>query len=277
VLWLGPGLVGLGLSGCALRIGALVECWRIRDVDLLILLLGALVLGYVNKTAGWFPKYEVAFAPLLACIGAPLAAVGLRRAPASGLLLGALPCLVAGWVTYQLVGDGWALERTWALDSSQAGWLLALAVVGLAVGLLRRTPALAVLTLVAIAVGWNVGQDLYQLQQPYSTGYWYGTEGTAAASAWVSAHIAPDQTYAAAKEVAWQSPAQRYLDQDTLLAELQAGQLSSPPSWQGQPLVAVVAWQREPYVADQLHSLLLPLGFRITHRFGDYVVYEPRA
>ncbi len=275
VLWLGPGLVALGLSGCALRIGMLVDCWRIRGVDLLILLLGALVLGYVNKTAGWFPKYEVAFGPLLACIGAPLAAVGLRRAPVSGLVLGALVCVVAGWATYQLVGDGWALQRTWALDPSQTGWLLALAVVGLAVGLLRRTPALAVLALVAIAVGWGVGLDMYQLQQPYSTGYWYGTEGTAAASAWVSAHIASDQTYAAAKELAWQSPAQRYVDQDTLLAELQAGEISSA-SWQGEPLVAVVAWQREPYVADQLRAHLLPLGFRVTHRFGDYVVYERR-
>ncbi|MBV9355825.1 MAG: glycosyltransferase family 39 protein [Chloroflexi bacterium] len=276
VLWLGPGLVALGLSGCALRVGALVERWRIRGVDLLILLLGAFVLGYVNKTAGWFPKYEVAFAPLLACIGAPLAAVALRRAPVTGLVLGVVACLVAGWATYQLVGDGWALQRTWALDASQTTWLLGLALIGLAVGLLRRVPALAVLGLVAIALGWGVGLDLYQLDQPYSTGYWYGTEGTDAASAWVSTHIAPDQTYAAAKELAWQSPAQRYLDQDTLLAELQSGAISSP-SWQDQPLVAVVAWQREPYVADQLRSRLLPLGFRVTHRFGDYVVYEPRG
>jgi 4-amino-4-deoxy-L-arabinose transferase-like glycosyltransferase len=276
VLWLGPGLVALGLSGCALRVGALVECWRIRGVDLLILLLGAFVLGYVNKTAGWFPKYEVAFAPLLACIGAPLAAVGLRRVPRSGLVLGAAVCVVAGWTTYQLVGDGWAVERTWAIATNQGGWLLVLAVVGLALGLLRRVPALAVLALVAIAVGWDIGLDVYQLNQSYSTGYWYGTEGTNAASAWVSAHIAPDQTYAAAKEVAWQSPAQRYLDQDTLVAELQAGQITTP-SWQGEPLVAVVAWQREPYVADQLRSHLLPLGFRVTHRFGDYVVYELRA
>jgi 4-amino-4-deoxy-L-arabinose transferase-like glycosyltransferase len=275
VLWLGPGLVALGLSGCALRVGALVDRWRIRGVDLLILLLGAFVLGYVNKTAGWFPKYEVAFAPLLACIGAPLAAVALRRAPVIGLVLFAGVCLIAGWAIYQLVGDGWALERSWALDASQTPWLLALAAVGLAVGLLWRAPALAVLALVAVAAGWGAGLDVYQLHQPYSTGYWYGTEGTDAASAWVSAHIAPDQTYAAAKELAWQSPAQRYLDQDTLLAELQAGQITSP-SWQGQRLVAVVAWQREPYVADQLRSHLLPLGFRVTHRFGDYVVYEPR-
>ncbi|HYY90045.1 MAG TPA: hypothetical protein VFA49_14705, partial [Chloroflexota bacterium] len=77
VLWLGPGLVGLGLLGIGVRSACLVREWRLRRVDLLIGLLVLLVVGYVNKYAGWLPKYEVSMAPLLAVLGAPLVARAL--------------------------------------------------------------------------------------------------------------------------------------------------------------------------------------------------------
>jgi len=56
-LWLGPGLVALGLLGVAVRGGQLAACWRVRQADVLIGVLAVLVLGYVNKSAGWFLKY----------------------------------------------------------------------------------------------------------------------------------------------------------------------------------------------------------------------------
>ena len=74
MIWLGPGLVALGLIGIALRSAELVCRWRIRKSDLLIGVAAILVLGYVNKSAGWFPKYQVALAPLLACLAAPTVA-----------------------------------------------------------------------------------------------------------------------------------------------------------------------------------------------------------
>ena len=52
VMWLGPGLVALGLIGVAVRSAQLARGWRIRKVDLLIGFAVVLVLGYVNKSAG---------------------------------------------------------------------------------------------------------------------------------------------------------------------------------------------------------------------------------
>src|SRR5207237_720228 len=56
VLWLGPGLVALGLAGVAVRAAQIVTRWRFGSADLLVGVLVAFVLGYGNKEAGWFPK-----------------------------------------------------------------------------------------------------------------------------------------------------------------------------------------------------------------------------
>ncbi|HYW86676.1 MAG TPA: glycosyltransferase family 39 protein, partial [Chloroflexota bacterium] len=74
VIWLGLGLAALGLIGVAVRVAQLARRWQMRHVDLLIGFGVVLILGYVNKSAGWFPKYQVALAPLLACIAAPVVA-----------------------------------------------------------------------------------------------------------------------------------------------------------------------------------------------------------
>jgi len=273
-LWLGPGLVGLGLAGAALRVAQLARRWDVRKVDLLIILLAPLVLGYVNKSAGWFPKYQVVLAPLLAAIGAPMAAGVLARQPRSlgAVALGA--AVATGLLTQNAIGDDWALSRTWTLDPAQALPVAAVLVVALAVGVLMHEPGVAPLVLAAVAVGWGLGIDVDQRPAPYATGYWYGTTGTDAAARWVDAHVAPSQTYVAAKEVAWRAHAQRYVDQDTILAFVETGRpLGS--TWQGEPITAVVAWTREPYVAERLGRAVPAMGFHETTRFGDYVVYEP--
>jgi hypothetical protein len=76
----------------------------------------------------------------------------------------------------------------------------------------------------------------------------------------------------ASKEVAIRARAQRYLDQETLVHYLAAG-LPFDGTWAGEPIQTVVAWQREPYVADLLARGLPPLGFVESARFGDYIVY----
>jgi hypothetical protein len=111
---------------------------------------------------------------------------------------------------------------------------------------------------------------------PYQTDYWYGTRGTEAAAAWVDAHVRPDETYVAAKEVALRSQAQRYVDQENIVYFVSTGRPISD-SWAGERLRAMVTWQREPYVAEQFRRAAELLGFVETARFGDYVVYEPVA
>jgi Dolichyl-phosphate-mannose-protein mannosyltransferase len=274
-LWLGPGLVALGLMGVALRGGQLVRCWQVRHADLLIGVLAALVLGYVNKSAGWFPKYQVALAPLLACLAAPvIARLWLERPRlASGVSL--LVLIGAAAITLTNVRDEWALQRTWAIDPTAGMWLLGGVAAGTLIGLPWKAMATtACATLVGLAMGWSLGTDLYQQNATYSTDYWYGTSGTLEAAAWVDTHLAPEQTYVAAKEVAIRSHDLRYVDQDNIVYFLSAGR-GFNGTWAGEPLKALVTWQREPYVADLFSRTLPASGFVETARFGDYVVYEP--
>src|SRR5207253_1672866 len=104
----------------------------------------------------------------------------------------------------------------------------------------------------------------------YSTDYWYGTTGTAEAANWVDQHLSPGSTYVAAKEVAVRSVNQRYVDQDNLIYQLSIRR-SFDGTWAGERLAAIVAWQREPYVADLFTRALPAAGFVQTAQFGDYV------
>lgn len=274
-LWLGPGLVALGLIGVAVRGAELAGRWHVRHVDLLIGVLAALVLGYVNKSAGWFPKYQVAFAPLLACLAAPILARAWCERPRLSAGVGLVVAIASAAITLTTVRDDWAFQGTWAIDARAGAWLGAAVGAAVLVGLpWRATAATACASLVGLAIGWSVGTNLYQQSASYSTGYWYGTSGTAEAAAWVDAHLAPDQTYLAAKEVAVRSRDDRYVDQDTIVYFLSTGR-GFDRSWAGEPLKALVTWQRDAYVAALFDRALPGSGFVETARFGDYVIYEP--
>ena len=274
VLWIGPGLVALGLLGIGLRVGQLATCWRMRRVDLLIGFLAILVVGYVNKSAGWFPKYQVALVPLLACIGAPVVAHLWCLRPRLTLVVGLLATLATAAVTLILVRDAWALERTWAIPPESGAWLLALVVASAILGVSLRAPTAAVAGVAALAVGWPIAVNAMQVSAPYQTDYWYGTTGTVEAADWVSAHLEPNQTYVSAKEVAIRSSDQRYVDQDNLVYALSLGR-PLEASWMGEPIAALVILQRETYVADLFSRATASSAFHEEARFGDYVVYVP--
>jgi hypothetical protein len=278
VIWLGPGLVALGLIGVAVRVAQLARGWQMRRVDLLIGFGVVLILGYVNKSAGWLPKYQVALTPLLACIAAPLVAHLWCARPR----LVTTCAVVAGFaslaITLALVRDEWALQRTWAIPPSAGLWLLGIVVLVAVVAgsLWRQWAAVVTFALVGLAVGWSVAVDAVQVRAPYQTDYWYGTTGTEDAAAWVDAHLQPDQTYLSAKEVAIRSRDQRYVDQDNLVYALSTGR-PFDSSWMGEPLAALVTWQREPYQAELFARALAGTPFREVARFGDYVIYAPES
>jgi hypothetical protein len=271
VLWIGPGLVALGLAGLAVRSAQLARCWQFKHADLLIGLAILLVLGYVNKSAGWFPKYQVVLVPLLACLGAPLLAHGWCLRPRLTLAV-ALPAAVASAVVCQrLVRDDWALQRTYAIDATAATWLCA--IVGVNVVLALRWRGVGLASLLGIAVGWSVATSLVQLQAPYSTTYWYGTSGTVEAAQWLDTNLQPAETYVAAKEVALRAANSRYVDQDNLVYLLGTGD-NFDGTWAGVPIRTLLVWDREPYVHDLFRSRLS--GYAEIGRFGDYVVYASR-
>jgi 4-amino-4-deoxy-L-arabinose transferase-like glycosyltransferase len=275
VIWLGPGLVTLGLIGVAVRIAQLARCPRMRNVDLLIGFLVVLVLGYVNKSAGWFPKYQVALTPLLACLAAPVVAHLWCARPRLVTVCGAAAAVASAAITLALVRDDWALDRTWAIQPQAGAWLLAVVVGAALAGCLWRKPVAAVGgALVGLALGWSAAVDGIQVRADYQTDYWYGTSGTQAASDWVDAHLQPGQTYVSAKEVAIRSDDQRYVDQDNLVYALSTGR-PFEDTWMGEPLQALVTWQREPYIADLFARATAGSNFREVARFGDYVIYAP--
>ncbi|MDQ3811123.1 MAG: glycosyltransferase family 39 protein [Chloroflexota bacterium] len=273
-IWLGPGLVVLGLAGVGLRAARVAAWWRFRQADLLIGLVILLVLSYVNKSAGWFPKYQVSLAPLLACLAGPIIAHTWCARPRWAAATAALALAVTAAVVFRLVRDDWALGRTWAIELAPAQWLLAIVVMPGLVGLAWRAGSMpSMAALAGLSIGWNVAIGAHQLAAPYSTGYWYGTRSTLEAAAWLDAHV-QDGTYVAAKEVAIRARNQRYVDQDNLAYALSHGR-GFDGWWAGQSVRAVVAWQREPYVAELFQRGLAAANFHDTARFGDYVVYEP--
>jgi hypothetical protein len=275
VLWLGPGLVALGLAGIAERGGQLARGWHIRRADLVIGVLAVFVLGYVNKNAGWLPKYEVALAPLLACLAAPLLAQAWCARPRLTFAIGVLGLVATGLVTRAMVRDDWALQRTWQIEPSAVAWLIGVVVLGAVLGLLWRAPAAtACAALAGLALGWSLALDVVQARASYATGYWYGTRGTLEAAAWVDAHLRPDQLYLSAKEVAIRTHDLSYVDQENIAYYLSMGR-PFDGTWAGQPLQALVTWQREPYVAQLFAQAFPAAGFQETARFGDYVVYVP--
>jgi 4-amino-4-deoxy-L-arabinose transferase-like glycosyltransferase len=275
VIWLGPALVALGLIGVAVRVAQLARDWRMRNVDLLIGFAAVLVLGYVNKSAGWFPKYQVALAPLLACVGAPVVASlwCARPRAVTACAVGALTA--SATIVLALVRDDWALQRTWAIEPAAGAWLLAVILVAAGVGSVWRQPAAAAcFALVGLGLGWSLAVDALQVRATYQTDYWYGTSGTDAAAAWVDEHLQPGQAYLSAKEVAIRSLDQRYVDQDNLVYALSTGQ-PFESTWMGEPLQALVTWQREPYIADMFARALAGTNFHEVARYGDYVIYAP--
>ena len=270
IAWLGPGLVALGLAAAAVRGARLAQGKGVREVDLVLGLAVLLVLGYVNKSAGWFPKYQVALAPLLAVAGAPLVAWGGWRACVLAVAAGC----ASAFAVANGVGDWWALQRAWTIPSEPATWLLAIVVVCAGAGLVWRRAAPTVV-LAGLAVGWGLATTNVMASAPYSTTYWYGTTGTAAAAAWIDATLPANALYVASKDVAFAAKNQRYVDQDTLVTFLDADRPFGN-TWQGQPIAAIVAWTRDPFIADLLSRRLPPLGFVPAERIGDYQIYLPR-
>jgi 4-amino-4-deoxy-L-arabinose transferase-like glycosyltransferase len=275
IIWLGPGLVTLGLAGVGVRLGVLARDWRIRRVDVLIGVAILLVLLYVNKTAGWFPKYQVALAPLLACLAAPVVgSLLISRLRLAAVTLAAAAVASAA-ITGVLIRDAWALERTWTITPFAAVWLLAVLTIAAGAGVLWRAPATtAMAALVGIALGCSLAVDAVQVQAAYQTDYWYGTTGTREAADWVDAHLAPNQTYVASKEVAIRTTDERYVDQDNLVYLLSIGR-PLETAWLGEPLHALVIWERDPYIRDLFARSLPGSGFTEVQREGDYVIYVP--
>lgn len=272
IIWIGPGLLLLGLLAAGVRCAHLARGWRAAKVDLLLGLALVVLIGYVNKHAGWFPKYQVALVPLLAIVAAPLVVpvANLRRAAVPAVGVAAL----AGLIVWTMLGDGWAFGLRWLISTPAALALTATVAVGSAVGWFVRLGSRSLpMALASAAVGWGIATGAVMATAPYSTTYWYGSTGMQPAAAWLDAHLARNELYAAPKEVAFIAQDRRYLDIDTVDGYLEGGR-PFDGSWNGERLGAIVAPERDGRLADLWQRELPALGYAETSRFGDYAIYE---
>lgn len=279
--WFGPGLLTVGLAGAAIRAAQLATTRRVAKVDLLLGLAVVLLLGYVNKSAGWFPKYQVVLIPLLLAAGAPLVARALRRFSHPTLVVGGAIAAASALVVLRMVRDDWAYSRQYTIGEEPAAYLLGIVLVGSVAGgtflALRRHPREAGLAFMVafagLSLGWSTAVDWAQLRAPYSTTYWYGTTGAPEAAAWVDANVPPGSMYVASKEVAWLAENQRFVDMETLSYHLDAlGTFTG--EWEGERIDAIVVWVREPFLSYLFDRDLPQFGYQATQQFGDFRVYE---
>ncbi len=269
--WLSPPL--LVLFGWAL--GRRVRSWaggRKPGPADFVALLGAATLGaYLPRTAGYFPRYQIAALPLVvATVAAELAGTsgGPGRRALFGAGLGAAAGLTAGFA----LGDG---PFFWTAGSYGSPPVVGTASLlgGLALAALpgRQTPAGFVLGLAAVFVGWAVATDLVQRPAPYSTAYFYGSAGNVEAARLLDGLLGPGEYYVGAKEVAYYAPNRNYIDMHTAYALL-AGQAAFEGRLLGREVRVWALFTRDPGLRAFFEAKLGP-AYRPAARAGDYVIY----
>src|SRR5207237_9702025 len=155
-------------------------CWRFARADLLIGLLVVFVLGYVNKYAGWFPKYQVSMAPLLACLAAPLVAHAWCARPKLALLSGVAALGLGAAITIGLVRDDCALQRTWAIQPTAGAGLLGVVLGAIVAGRAgRASAATASAAVVGLTLGWSLARHVDQARADYLPAFLFGQAGAA--------------------------------------------------------------------------------------------------
>ena len=138
----------------------------------------------------------------------------------------------------------------------------------------KRPPSQGlVMAVVALALGWGVGVEPRLATNGGSTTYFYGTRGQREAAPILDSLVRPDETYAAAKEVAWYATNQRYIDQDTLEYFMRpVGGAFDGRLLDFDPRVVAVWTQprtRPPFYAEGLGRL-----YRLEEQAGNYQVWR---
>jgi hypothetical protein len=130
----------------------------------------------------------------------------------------------------------------------------------------------------ALYLGWAASADWYHGWVPYSTNYWYGTQGQRDVAVVVDDLLTRHQIrgpYIGAKEVVFYTRNHFFVDQDTVFwlwgerGEQFDGQLL------GYDIPLVVAWIREPWVRH-IFDERLGRGYEPVAQIHDYLVYLRR-
>lgn len=241
-LWVSPYLMALFIWGGVSRLADLTldplfqlarrtlkqpsagEPWGARPVDFVLACGAAIGAVYLIKEAGSFPKYHISMMPFWALGAAYVVVRYVKRM--SWWEVPAYAVVLAGMAGYfvSFVGDQHVLYRGWGFVTPLLGWPAALGlaflVLSFTLGRHNLPRQLAILA-VMLTLAWSWGVELAQAQADYSTAYNYGTAGQRDAAAHLNTILQPNQPYVAAREVAYYTSDQVFVDQDVWWARIE--------------------------------------------------------
>jgi hypothetical protein len=284
ILWIGPFFCVLFVASGLPALGNLLRGRGLRSSDLLVVLGAAIYLAYIFKLAGSFPKYHATMLPLWSAAGGALVArlagrpnllqVGVAVVGGMGLVLQLMSAMV----------DFWDIQFEPSLD----GALIAgPGLIGLGIGAVwallgLRAPRSALLGalpvgLLVVTLAWDVGLDLAQRDRVGSTTYFYGRYGQQAAAEALDALLGPDETYVAAKDVAWYTHNQQYVDQESwqyVVWDVDQAQFDG--TYLGHDIRVLALEAGEASARRAYDGLLLPRGYVSAGEYGNFLIYLRR-
>ncbi|MDP8922383.1 MAG: glycosyltransferase family 39 protein [Chloroflexota bacterium] len=277
ILWLGPFFCLLFVLAGVPRLWSLVRGRGLVAGDLLVVLGAAIYLVYFVKLAGALPKYHSAMLPLwAAACGILVARAAGRSSPAQlALSVGGLVALTT-WLVAPMA-DEWTITWTPGVLQLLVGVPL-LAGIGLAalwslLGVGNRLGGVAVALLV-LTLSWSIALDLGQRDRIGSTTYFYGRYGQQAAAEVVDRLLRPGEVYVAAKDVAWYSAHDHYVDQDTwqhVVWEQHGGVFDG--TYLGRDIRVLALEFAEPSLRIAYSTALSRAGYESVGEYGNFRVY----
>jgi hypothetical protein len=277
ILWIGPFFCLLFVAAGLARLWSLVRGKGLEAADLLVVLGAAIYLAYIFKLAGNLPKYHAAMLPLWAAACAALVACAAGRptvAQCGVTMLGG--ALLTAWL-WNRMPESWGI--LWA-PTLNAQLIVIPLLIGLGIAALwallgRRNLAGSIpVALFVLTICWSLTLDLAQREQPGSSTYFYGRHGQVEAAAAVNALVQPDETFVAAKEVAWYTRSRQYVDQESwqhVVWDLNGAQYDD--SYLGIPIRVIALEVGEASLRVAYDGLLLPRGYQYAGQHGNFLIY----
>ena len=275
--WISPALLVLALAALVQRGRDFLEHRKPDVVDVILILAVGIYFIYLIKLAGLFPKYHITAIPFVCLAAAWLVGRVVGQVRLIDLLAW-LAALIVASVYYSRLPTNLLQDGFGPLDTLliiQPLMILAVVlglVVILAGGPIGRHLAMVLVTLV---LGWSLGMGWRQSRVEFSTNYWYGSHGQREAAAALDLLVSPDEFWGGAKEVAYYSGNQHYIDQDTLQYWIEhfGGGLQQPINGYVPRVLAV--WTGHPHMYWLFHTAL-EREFQPVGEFGTYTVLVRR-
>lgn len=296
-LWISPYLFALFVGAGILRLGEIaaspIRWLRTRNtltatlsrrlglepVDFVLIAGGGTGLVYLIKLAGSFPKYHITMMPFVAVgVGYFLARVvgqlSWWEAPAYSVVLGGMTgyfSLIIGDRLVLFRGYDWLLPLLAWPGVTGFGFLVMATLLGR-----HHLPRQLAIYGVILTAAWSWGVNVAQADAAYSTAYNYGVQGQREAAAYLDTVLKRGERYVAAREVAYYTREDGFIDQDVWWADIEARAATGITTFDGRLLgntidiLALFLW--DPVLGRIAHDYLDD-RYEVAYQAGVFVVF----